>query len=119
MVDRLQLVERAAVAPADELRAAPAFRERLVRVAGHRDPLAETLRAAGQRLGRPDDDVAALAGEVLQAVLLDLALRVQAELVLDADLDPEALAVEAVLVPLVVAALRLVALEDILERPTP
>jgi hypothetical protein len=38
---------------------------------------------------------------------------------LDADLDPEALAVEAVLVALVVAAQGLVALEDVLQRPPP
>ena len=38
---------------------------------------------------------------------------------LDPDLDPEALAVEAVLVALVEAAERLVALEDVLERPAP
>ena len=82
-------------------------------------PLAEPLRAPRQRLRRLDDDLAALAGELLEAVLLDLALRVQPELPLDADLDPEPLAVEAVLVPLVEAAQRLVALEDVLERPPP
>ena len=38
---------------------------------------------------------------------------------LDADLDPEPLAVEAVLVALVEAAQRLVALEDVLQRPAP
>ena len=38
---------------------------------------------------------------------------------LDADLDPEPLAVEAVLVALVEAAQRLVALEDVLQRAPP
>src|SRR5207247_8279986 len=38
---------------------------------------------------------------------------------LDADLDPEALAVEAVLIAELVTAERLVALEDVLERPAP
>src|SRR5262249_40306378 len=54
-----------------------------------------------------------------EPVLLDLALRVEPELALDADLDPEALAVEPVLVALVEAAQRLVALEDVLQRPPP
>ena len=82
-------------------------------------PLAEPDRPLRQLRRRPDDDVAALAGELGEPVLLDLALRVEPELALDADLDPEALAVEAVLVALVVAAQRLVALEDVLERPAP
>ena len=59
------------------------------------------------------------ARELGEAVLLDLPLRVQAERLLDPDLDPEALAVEAVLVALVEPAHRLVALEDVLERPPP
>ncbi len=53
---------------------------------------------------RLDDDLAAAARELGQAELLDLALRVEPQLALDADLDPEALAVEPVLVALVVAA---------------
>jgi hypothetical protein len=82
-------------------------------------PLAEPLRSVPQVVRRPDDGLAALRSECLEPVLLDLALRVEAELALDADLDPEALAVEAVLIALVEAAQRLVALEDILERPAP
>ncbi len=66
-----------------------------------------------------DDDVAALRGEALEPVLLDLALRVEPELALDPDLDPEPLAVEAVLVALVEPAGGLVALEDVLQRPPP
>ena len=73
----------------------------------------------GQLLRRLDDDLAALAGEVLEPVRLDLGLRVQAQLALDADLDPEPLAVEPVLVALVEAAERLVALEDVLQRAPP
>ena len=57
--------------------------------------------------------------ELGEAVLLDLALRVEPQRLLDLHLDPEALAVEAVLVALVEAAQRLVALEDVLERPAP
>jgi hypothetical protein len=66
-----------------------------------------------------DDDVAAAPRELGEPVLLDLPLRVQAQLTLDADLDPEPLAVEAVLIALMVAAERLVALEDVLQRAPP
>src|SRR5262249_8908700 len=82
-------------------------------------PLPEPLRAPDQLRRRPDDDLPALRRELLQAVVLDRALRVQPELALDPDLDPKALAVEAVLVALVEPAQRLVALEDVLERPAP
>ena len=41
-------------------------------------PLPEADRAARQLLGRLDDDLAAARGELLEAVLLDLALRVEA-----------------------------------------
>ncbi len=63
------------------------------------------------------DAVAAAARELGEPVLLDLALRPEPELLLDLDLHPEALGVEAVLVALVEAAHRLVALEDVLQRP--
>ena len=82
-------------------------------------PLAEPDRAAGDLRRRLDDDLAAAARELGEPELLDLALRVEAERALDADLDPEPLAVEPVLVALVEAAQRLVALEDVLERPAP
>ncbi len=82
-------------------------------------PLPEPDRALRQLLRRADDDVTAPASELCEPVLLDLALGVEPERALDADLDPEALAVEAVLVALVVPAQRLVALEDVLERPSP
>jgi hypothetical protein len=82
-------------------------------------PLAEALRAARDLARRPDDLLPALVRELREAVLLDLPLRVEAELALDADLDPEALAVEPVLVALVEALEGLVALEDVLERPPP
>ena len=62
---------------------------------------------------------AAASGELGEAVLLDVPLRVEAERLFHLDLDPQALAVEAVLVALVEAAQRLVALEDVLERPPP
>src|SRR5262249_2948282 len=82
-------------------------------------PLAEPLRAARELGGRPDDDLAAAGGELLQPERLDLALRVQPEVAFHPDLDPEPLAVEPVLVALVEAAQRLVALEHVLHRPAP
>ena len=82
-------------------------------------PLAETDRPVGQRAGGPRDHIPATPRELGEPVLLDLALRVEAELALDPDLDPEPLAVEPVLVALLVAAERLVALEDVLQRPAP
>src|SRR5439155_14940828 len=57
--------------------------------------------------------------ELGQAVGLDLALGVQAELAFHADLDPQALAVESVLVPLVEPAESPVPLEDVLQGPAP
>ena len=82
-------------------------------------PLAEADGALRQLLGRPGDDLAAAPGELREAVLLDLPLRVQPELALDPDLDPETLAVEPVLVALVESPESLVALEDVLERAAP
>ena len=82
-------------------------------------PLAQPDRPLGQRARRPDDHLAAPPCELREPELLDLTLRVEPELALDADLDPEPLAVESVLVALVEAAERLVALEDVLQRATP
>jgi hypothetical protein len=82
-------------------------------------PLAEADRALRELVGGPDHLLAATPRELREPELLDLTLRVEPELALDADLDPEALAIEAVLVALVMAAHRLVALEDVLEGPTP
>ena len=82
-------------------------------------PHAEALRVLGDLLRERGDALATAGGELREAVLLDLALRVQAERLLDLDLDPQPLAVEAVLVALVEPAQRLVALEHVLERATP
>src|SRR5262249_24526988 len=82
-------------------------------------PLTEPLRALPELVGGHHHRLTALCGERLEPVLLDLALRVEAELARDPDLDPEALAVEPVLVALVEALERLVALEDVLQRPAP
>src|SRR3954452_15657540 len=82
-------------------------------------PLAETLRPADQLLRRPGNLLPALAGELREPVLLNLTLGVETQLSLDPHLDPQALAVETVLVALVETAERLVALEDVLERAAP
>ena len=82
-------------------------------------PLPEPDGALGQSARGVDDHLAAPPSELGEPVLLDLALRVEPEPPLHADLDPEPLAVEPVLVALVVAAERLVTLEDVLQRPPP
>src|SRR5205823_2566912 len=93
-------------------------RERVVVVAPvHPHP--EPARLACDDLGVLRDPLLAALGELGQAVLLDLALRVEPERLLDLDFDPEPLAVESVLVALVEAAEGLVALEDVLQRSSP
>src|SRR5581483_8038239 len=82
-------------------------------------PHPEPLRLPGDQLRVLGDALAAARGELGEAVLLDVALRVEPQRLLDLDLDPEALAVEAVLVALLAAAEGLVALEDVLQRPPP
>ena len=89
----------------------------VVRVPVHPHP--EPLRLLGDHLGEAGDAFAAAVGELREPVFLDLALRVEPERLLHLDLHPKALAVEAVLVALVEAAHRLVALEDVLERAPP
>ena len=63
------------------------------------------------------DELSAAPGELADPVLLDLALRVQPQALLHLNLDVESLRVEAVLIAEVVAPERLVALEDVLQRP--
>ena len=82
-------------------------------------PAAEAPVLLGDHLGEVGDTLLAAGGELGEPVLLDVALGVQAERLLHLDLDPQPLAVEAVLVALLEAAERLVALEDVLERPAP
>src|SRR3954449_2695020 len=93
---------------------------------GHREvgplpvhPHAEPLRLLSldaRVLGHP---VAARAREAVEPVGLDLVLGVEPERLLDLDLDPEPLAVEAVLVAQILSQSRVVALEQILQRPPP
>ena len=82
-------------------------------------PHAEAARLLCDHLRELRDPLLAALGELREAVLLDLALRVQPERLLDLHFDPETLAVETVLVPLVESPKRLVALKDILQRPSP
>src|SRR5439155_9128529 len=82
-------------------------------------PHAEPLRLLGDHLGEAGDPLLAARGELGDPVLLDLSFRVQPQGLLDLDLDPQALAVEPVLVALVEASKRLVALKHVLERPAP
>src|SRR5690606_39962567 len=82
-------------------------------------PVSEAFRPPGQLLDRPGHLLTALAGEVLQSVRLDVPLRVETELLFDADLDPETLTVESVLIAQVMAGGRLVSLEDVLQGAAP
>src|SRR5439155_2486328 len=82
-------------------------------------PLTKPDRAAGQGIRGLDDNLATASRELLDAVFLDLTLRIQPERTFHADLDPEALAVESVLVALLEATQRLIALEDVLQGPGP
>ena len=82
-------------------------------------PLAEALRLPRHHADEAGDPLLTTLGELGEAVVLDVALRVEPELLLDLDLDPEALAIEAVLVALVEAARGFVALEDVLQRAAP
>ena len=82
-------------------------------------PLAEPDRLTRDHPGRLRDELAAAPRELVEPVLLDLPLGVEAQIPLDLDLDPEPLAVETVLVALVEPLQRLVALEQVLVRATP
>src|SRR5262245_3023011 len=65
------------------------------------------------------DALAAGPSEAGEAERLDLSLRVEAQRLLDFDLDPEPLAIETVLEPLLVAAQGLVALDHVLVGAAP
>ena len=83
----------------------------------HPHAQADRLLGLERRVGQ--DALLAQADEVGDAVGLDVALARVAQLALDVDLDPQALAVEAVLVALVLAEHRVEALVQVLVRPTP
>ena len=82
-------------------------------------PLAHPDGVLRDRRGGPIHARAAGVGELRDAVRLDIALAVEVQLALDLHLNPETLAIEAVLVTLIEAAHCLVALVDVLVRARP
>ena len=80
------------------------------------DPVADALGQRRPVLEELEDGLAALRVELGDAVALDVVLGGEAELLLDRDLDRQAVAVPAALALDVVAAHRLVAGEDVLEH---
>ena len=82
-------------------------------------PHPEPDRLLGLARGEGQDTLLAQADELGDAVGLDVALVGQAQVALDVDLHPQALAIEPVLVALVVAEHRPEALEDVLVGPAP
>ena len=82
-------------------------------------PHPEPAGLLGDHLGEVSDALPALGGELGEAVLLDFTLGVEAQRLLDFDLHPEPLTVEAVLIALLEPPERLVSLEDVLERAAP
>ena len=95
--------------------AQPAQLVRVVPVHPHPEP----DRLLGLARGVGQDALLAQADELGDPVGLDVALAREAEVALDVDLDPQALAVEPVLVALVVAEHRLEALVEVLVGPAP
>ena len=82
-------------------------------------PHAEPDRLLGLARGVGQHALLAERHEPVDAVGLDVALRREAEVALDVDLDPQALAVEAVLVALVLAEHRVEALVEVLVGAAP
>ncbi len=82
-------------------------------------PLTHPDRVLGDGHGGSVHALAASLGEFRDPVRLDIPLAVEVQLALDLHLDPEALAVEAVLIALVVAEHRLVPLVEVLVGPRP
>ena len=100
--------------------------DRVVVLVGHREvrvvpvhPVAQPDRLPGLDVGVLSDAGLAQLHEPLDAELLDVALRFEAQLLLDLHLDPQPLAVEAVLVALAEPLHRLVALEQVLVGAAP
>ena len=105
---RLRRVGRQQVAQPEQLR-------RVVPV----HPVAEPDALLGLAGGERQHPLLAQAHELGDPVRLDVALGGEAEVALDVDLDPQALAVEAVLVPLVLAQHRVEPLVEVLVRAAP
>src|SRR5688500_6367031 len=75
-------------------------------------PLAQPNGLLGDDVGELLDPLAALSGELSQAIRLDLSLGVEAQLFFHLDLDPQTLTIEAVLPALIEAAHGVIALDD-------
>src|SRR5947207_15748296 len=82
-------------------------------------PLAHADRALGDGGGRTVHTRSARVGELADPVRLDVALAIKVQLTLDMHLDPETLAIEAVLVTLIESTHRLVAVVDGMRVPGP
>ena len=82
-------------------------------------PVAEPHRLLGLARREGQHPLLAQADELRDAERLDVALALEVEVALDVDLDPQPLAVEAVLEPLVLAEHRVVALEHVLVGAAP
>src|SRR3712207_456164 len=83
---------------------------------GHVDPVAHPAGEVAERVDVPHDRLAAAGVELGDAVALDVGLAGEAELLLDGDLDRQAVAVPAGAAGHVPALHRLEAREDVLER---
>ena len=82
-------------------------------------PHPEPDRLLGLARGKGEDALLAQADELGDAVVLDVALAREPEIPLDVDLDPEPLAVEAVLIALIAALHRPEPLEEVLVGAAP
>src|SRR5262249_46836147 len=82
-------------------------------------PLAEPDRLLRDDVGVGENPLTTALGEAVEPVLLDLALGVESKRLLDLDLDPESLAVEAILIALIEPLHRLVALVHVLVGTAP
>ncbi len=82
-------------------------------------PVTKSLRLFRLTRRKPEDSSFALVDEVIDSVFVDCCLGSQPELLLDFNLDPQTLAVKAVLVSLVVSGHREETLVRILIRATP
>lgn len=82
-------------------------------------PVTKTLRLFRLASRKPEDSAFAFVDEVINPVLMDGRLRSQAQLLFDFDLDPQTLAIEAILVALVMPGHCEEALVRILIRAAP
>ena len=82
-------------------------------------PVAETLRLLGLTCGELEDSLFALVDKLVDAELGDIVFRAEIHFLLDFHLDPQTLAIEAVLITEFVAGHRKVALIGVFVRAAP